>query len=394
MKTGAESLLIRLQVLCLMGIVAGQLAGKPQFASLLFTATFFLTAALWAAVTARGISRGSLLVIGILLLSGIAVCGNAVCTGTVVTASYLRKLVIFWAAVMQFGAMAEHVPEKKTVSLLLHGNTLQACLLTAAYVLNREDMYRIQGVVSGYLTFGFTNPNLAAAFLCVMGMLEWIRAETARTGRAQLLHRMVSGTLTFFVWETRARNAQLLLLCFFLMALGGRKKTTSLRRWAAGIAVLPLVFAGAYLLFLDMPGFQECFSFLAGEGKGLDSRAQIWRFALDAAGQSPVLGAFSQISQGTGASQMHNSHLDILASYGVPVLMLMWVFLTLILQKRCQSRRSFLSMAGFAAMLLSGLGEAMLFSGGMGIGLYAGMLRMLANFEEEPYEAGVSQQLV
>jgi len=34
-------------------------------------------------------------------------------------------------------------------------------------------------------------------------------------------------------------------------------------------------------------------------------------------------------------------------------------------------------------MLLSGLGEAILFSGGMGIYLYAGIFRVLANFDFE-----------
>ncbi len=381
MKTGTDSLLIRLQMLCLGGIVVGQVAGKSQISSLLFTMTFLLTAALWAAVTAKGISRCNMLVIWILLLSGFGVFGNAVLTGTVVTASYLRKLVIFWAAVMQFGAVAEHIPQKKTVDDLLCWNTLLACFLTGAWLLQRDAMYQINGIITGYLTFRFTNPNLAAAFLCVIGMMEVLQAQMSESRIRRLFHIFLGGILAFFVWETRARNARLILLLFFLAV--GRKgsKPMAFHRWtAAGIAVLPLLFAGGYLLLVDVPSIQRAFSFLASEGKGLDSRAEIWHFALDAVLASPLLGAYSQISGGTGASQMHNSHLDILASYGIPAGVLVCVFLAVILHKTCRDRPSYLCMAGFSAMLLSGLGEAMLFSGGMGISLYAGMLRVLANY--------------
>ena len=36
---------------------------------------------------------------------------------------------------------------------------------------------------------------------------------------------------------------------------------------------------------------------------------------------------------------------------------------------------------GFSVLLLTGMGEAMLFSGGLGVYIFAGVLRMLANYD-------------
>jgi len=77
-------------------------------------------------------------------------------------------------------------------------------------------------------------------------------------------------------------------------------------------------------------------------------------------------------------SQMHNSHLDIAASYGIPVLILVCVLLARWLR---QGRGRY--MIGFACALLLGLGEAAVFSGGLGIYIFAGLFLLLAKGEKD-----------
>lgn len=400
-----DTLLVRLSVLALDGIVVTQVLSLTALASTLFTLTFALTVSLWLVTAVRRISSRNLLVLWLMLLSGFSVGLNALLTGTAVTPPYLKKLIMFWSTLLLLGAAAEYEPDRADVRFVLGCNTALAVFLTVLFLLRREQMFLINGLVTPYLTFRFTNPNLAAVFLSAVCILELIAAAADGTRRGQWGHILLAAVLGVFVGLTRARNARLLLgvfcLVYGLMGLFPRWKPC-LRRWMALLLSLgPLLFAAAYLLMIHSPGVREGLDFLAGEGKGLDSRVEIWRFALEAVHNTCFLGAYSQISGGTGASQMHNSHLDILASYGVVVLALVCVLLAWVLcdpRHRQKRRLPFLCRMGFGAMVLSGLGEAMLFSGGMGVYLFAGIMLLLANYDEKErtkdHEAPVSQQLL
>lgn len=392
MKMRSESWLLRLQFTMLVGILVSQVLGMGRLSSIFFTITFFLTFSMWLIMLSRRISLANVLVLLILALSGLGVSVNALADNTIVSFSYFKKLIMFASTLMLLGAAEQWQPEKEDVSFVLRGNTLAACFLVLMYLTRREELYLLNGIRSGYLSFRFTNPNLAAAFLSGAAMLELIRSVTER-GWRRGLHRGLAGFLIYFVFLTRSRNAQLVLALFLAGWLGvvlvpGRRRKLPL--WlAVGIAMGPLVLALGYLLLVYHPAVQNLFSFLRGEGKELDSRVTIWRFALEAFLTSPLFGAYSQISQGTGASQMHNSHMDILASYGAIVLMLVCLLLLVLVYGQKTDRGSspaFLCRFGFGALLLLGSGEAMVFSGGMGIYLYLGFLRLLANYDGEDWQ--------
>lgn len=378
MKIRTDASLLGLNFLCLWGITLTQALGKPGLASLMFTCTFPLTLALWLVRTEQAMEEENCLTVAIFWLSAVSVCLNALMSGTVVTFSYLKKLILFWCTVAMLGAVSRYRPGKREVGFLLAGNTVISCLLCLFYLLRRQEMFLLNGMVTGYLTFRFTNPNLAALFLAAMAMIQFARPEM---GRKWVFHRMLGVILTFFVYKTQSRNAMLILLCFLLLSLLSRRKQVIGKKAAALLSLLPLVFAAAYLLFVSAPWVQQRFSFLAGEGKGLDSRVEVWRFAVDAFLTRPITGAYSQISFGTGASQMHNTHLDLLASYGIGVFLLVWRLLYLLLYREGEGRTAAKFRLALLCLFLSGMGEASLFSGGMGISLYAGMLGLLANFD-------------
>lgn len=378
------SWLVRLEFLAVAGIVAFQTIGKPSVASMLFTATFFLTFLTWLCHGMQVLGKNHRIGLLILILSGIGVVGNGLITQTGVSFGYFRKWLMFCTTVLFLSVAGEYQPDRKTVHLILKGGTLLAVVLIGMYGYAPGQMHLLNGRVSGYLTFRFTNPNLTAVFLSAISMLQWIRAAESK-GLKRLVFAGLGGILTWFVIQTQSRNGQLVMAFFLLVwGLALRGKGIALNGWTRwGAAVFPLLFAFGYLLLIRLPAAQQLFGFLAGEGKNLDSRVWIWELALRNVMDAPLLGAYSQISNGTGSSQMHNSHLDVLASYGVPAFFLVCRLLYRLLEPVGRGRRAYLCRMAFLSLLLAGMGEAMLFSGGMGIYLLFGFFRMLANVDFE-----------
>lgn len=378
----ADSPLLKCQFLLLFGILILQTTGWSGGASACFTLTFFGTVFLWIRSIEPRIRGGSVLAMLLVCLSLIHILLNAMASGTELSFSYFKKGILFGTTVLFFDAMAHCCPDKKTVVFLFRLNTLLALFFVGMYFGRNEAMHLLNGNVSQYLTFRFTNPNLAGAFLAEICILEMVQVF-AFPGKHAWGHVFLAAGMAWFVGKTQSRNSQLFLAVFFLMAFFlalWPKPRRVASGWAGFFAGFPFLFAASYGFLLQNRWIRSLFGFWTGPGKPLDSRMKIWERAWEAVGASPLVGAYSQISGGTGMSQMHNSHIDVLASYGMPVFFLFLLFLTsLIWIPDRRGNVSILCMAGFCSLLLSGLGEAMLFSGGMGIYLLAGAMRMLAN---------------
>lgn len=387
MKLHMSRMLFDFQLMMLAGIIVFQVLGKADLAGNFFTLTFFLTVLLWLNHASRRIDRKDELVLAIMALSCVSVCTNALTSGTAVSVSYFKKLLMFWTTLLFFAGMEAYPTDCRDRKTVFRWSSLLSGFLIVMYLLRRDEMYTINGIVTIYLTFGFTNPNLTAVFLASLCMLELLQGA-AEQKLKRWWHWLLAGILAVFVYLTRARNAQLVLF-FFLTGFFLARFLPKKRLWvssltAALLSGAPLLFAAGYLLLISSPWVGETFSFLVGEGKELDSRVGIWSFAVNAFANSPLVGAYSEISGGSGASQMHNSHLDLLASYGAPVMVLTWLLMASFL--RGGSREGYVAFGcrlGFAALLLTGLGEAMLFSGGMGVYLFGGIFLMMKNGDFE-----------
>lgn len=384
MKLRADTLLIKLQFLLLSGIVMTQALGKPSLSSLLFTLTFAVTVCLWLVSAEKRIGTADALAILIVALSCLHVSVNTLASGTLVSFAYCKKLIMFWSTVLFFAATSRYRPERSAAEFVFRWNTALGMFLIGMYLAQRHQMYLLNHRVSRYLTFRFTNPNLTAAFLLAVCMIEMIRVLTVRKRVLQVVHAVLAAWMAYFIFETGARNAQLLLALFLAVLVSPQKKMPMTAPMAALIAVFPLLFAAAYLLLVNTPGVQKVFAFLTGEGKKLDSRVGIWSYALEQFISSPLLGAYSQIVTSKTHTQLHNTHLDVMASYGLPVLILLCAFLYRVLREEnpdIRNRKRKLCRMGFSVLLLTGMGEAMLFSGGLGVYIFAGVLRMLANYD-------------
>jgi O-antigen ligase len=206
--------------------------------------------------------------------------------------------------------------------------------------------------------------------------------------------------LVYFIVLTEARSALIVMAAFLLFGtwLVFRGKTyRSLPLWLLILAaVFPLIFAGLYLSFVHSDWINQTFSFLVNEGKALTNRVEIWQNAFRAFADSPILGAYSQLSHGKGTFQMHNTHVDILASYGISVLIGVCVLLYRSMKAkntRITRQTSSLFLAAFIGALSLGIGEAALFSGGIGIYLFVCEFLLLANplSGEDSDEARISE---
>jgi hypothetical protein len=142
------------------------------------------------------------------------------------------------------------------------------------------------------------------------------------------------------------------------------------------IVLWPLIFAIVYMALVKSQTINELLSFLVTKGKELDSRQRIWQYAISSFTGSPIIGAYNQISKGSGMFQLHNTGLDTLASYGI----IPYTLTTLFLHQTCLCRNNefdtteqYICINAYFACLIMGIGEAGLFSGSLSYFVYVSM---------------------
>lgn len=391
--TQMDTILIRMLYLAAAGIVMLTVLGAESVASGLFYLTFILVVLLWCSSAMRSVTWTDAVLILTIGLSLAHVIINAWIEQTPIGFSYFKKYFMFVCTLVYFQAAHKLRIDVKTEKFLLTLISLLAVFLTVVYAVNDPALYMIRGRISNYLTFGFTNPNLTALFLMCIYTGEMMQFFRSRSAFGKLWHLLLAGAVCYFVWETGSRNCLMTMaietvLCTLLYLT---KKGFRLPKWfSLLVAVWPILFALVYVSFVESQWIQEMFAFLVEEGKGLDARLPVWQAALYYCERSPILGAYSQISWGTGMTQMHNTHLDMLVSYGTAVLILVCYLLYSVIRSSDSGsgniKEETMAKICFAGTIIMGMGEAALFSGGLGIYIFAGLFLLLCSREQEPAE--------
>ena len=382
-----DSILLKSLYLITMGIVMTQVLGMDTLTSLLFYLTFPLTVVLWLRSVRRTLTSSD----GIMLLAaGLAVINvllNAGITGTRLSFEYLKKTIMFIMTLM-FLQTANRLRIHENMVRFIGGvASILAIFFGVAFYILGEDAYLLNGYRTHYLTFNFTNSNTTGMFLLCVYILVMHRLIALERWYTKLIHLVLAGLLAWFICLTRSRNSILVMAIYTVIHLwlifrsaGKRMRVGKL--WAFLASIVPAVFVGLYMLFVSTDWIQNIFGFLVGEGKGLDSRMKIWVNALKHLRQSPLIGAYSQLSHGDGSFHMHNTHLDIACSYGIAVLVLVCVLLYRYFHQggyRYSDKASYCYMLGFICAVLLGIGEAAMFSGGLGVYIFIGSLLLLSN---------------
>lgn len=384
-----DNFLLKLLFLLAAGMVVAQSLGLDSLTSYMFLLTFPVTVLLWLRTIRITVTGMDFLVIITVALALVCVLLSASITGVSPGFSYLRKLIIFCVTLLFLQtAYRMRIDQSMVRFINIVADTLVVYLIGAYFLLNTQ-MFQLHGRLSVYLTFHMDNPNLTALFLTSLYMLEMYRLFSPEKWYFKVLHIIMAVFLALFVLQTQSRNCLVVMVLFTAVCawliFKSKAKLKLGRVTSALIAAFPALFVAAYFLLIYTPFIQETFDFLVSEGKNLDSRTKVWTAALEHLWTSPVIGAYSQISQGTGSSQMHNTHLDIACSYGIPVMILVCILLWNYLNQNDRvytDKSGYIYILGFACAIILGIGEAALFSGGLGLYILVGSFLMLANHSE------------
>lgn len=390
--------LIRLDYLLAMLIILSQVLEYGSFTSPFFYMTFVVTVLLWICTAGEDFTRLDLFTLIIMVVTLIAVLVNGIAAGAAFSFSYLKKYIMFVCTLLFFAAAGRNGVDTRTRHMLVIMQLVTTLVMLGVYLTRTTSMYMLNGQVSSYLVFRFTNPQLTALFLACMIMFLILAVVQERSWFLKILSAAAVCCNGFFLIETQCRTALIAVVVFLVVLLERtllRRVRAPIWKWVMAVsAMMPIIVVMCYMQMLSQTWFQNMFSFMTGEGKGLDSRYFIWSSALSLLRESPVFGTYYEASGGAGYSQMHNTHLDIAVSYGVLTMILVCIFLYIVMQRvqerpddGMEKKKSYRSVAliGFICAILLGSGEAALFSGGLGIYIYAGVF--LLNFDRETPDA-------
>ena len=331
-----------------------------------------------------------LIMMGTIMLACISVLLDAGIHNASLSFSYIRKVIIFGMTLLFFQTAYRMRVDEEIVTFVNGVIDFLTVFLIVMFFFGGGRMYHIYGRMSNYLTFSIGNPNLTGMYLACLYMLELYRIFSVEKWYWKWIHIFMSVFLVIFAFETQSRNSILAIILFtavtVFLIFRGKKNLRISKTTASFLAVFPALFLMLYMLLIYTPWMQEVFEFLVDEGKGLDSRMRIWEPAVEALKGSPLIGAYCDISNGTGTSQMHNTHLDIAVSYGIPVLVLVCLLLRNYLYqhgRRYVDKQGYIYILGFACAIMLGIGEAGLFSGGLSLYIFVGTFLLFTDRKEE-----------
>lgn len=382
LKIGDDILIILVYILSFI-MLMGELVGIKFITSGAFALSFVVVLVIWG-LHINKIYLLDLLTIAISAFSLICV----VITCESFTISYFYKWLMFSAVFFYFSTCMKIKISEKTTKALFFINFLLSISCILVYVIKFDSIFYITNVGERYLTFDFYNPNSLALFLVCIAMTGVLYCFIYRVG---FLKKMCYiGMFIFLILQTLSRTS-LLAIVFFLAisVIFVRKKhyylpENKIVHWI--IATFPIVFALIYMKIIGKINQKGYLSLITSEGKGLDSREFVWNYAIDLFEKSPVVGSYGYITTASEFSQMHNSHIDVLASYGIIVFILVIYFLFIILKKivqRSKGTSRSLSVWAFIVCLMLGVGEAVLFSGGLSFYLMVGQFLLFCNSCQE-----------
>ncbi len=304
---------------------------------------------------------------------------NGLCENGYFSFNYFKKVIMFSAFLIFLNAAAreEFYVLYNAVRLIKIFPVLAGAFLVYSYSYMGNT-----GTFAGGITLGFVNPNFAGMWLLHFFLYGCLFVLEAVNGsKLRLLYFPVLIQLLKLLVLTRARSCFIGITAFFiLLILGAWNKKTN-RFVLLCIAIIPFVFVIIYLKIAYSAWFQQMFGFIISVGKSLTSRVEIWRYALERFWEHPITGNYSGISFGTGQSQMHNTHIDVLSSYGIlaAILFVKNLYQNMVaVNDYTDSFYQYAAFCAFCAIIITGVFEAAVVSGAMGLNLLTVSFLVLA----------------
>ncbi len=229
------------------------------------------------------------------------------------------------------------------------------------------------------MDLNFSNPNLTGMFVFV----TFVYMILAFIFYKKIIIKIICALLAIgdfvIMYETEARNVLLAFVLFLVIVLLTLFKGSVRYSKAFNfiINITPAVFVVAYLGFIDEIVKSGKLDFLVSDGKNLTSRVEIWRDLLEKINGMWLTGDYAKVS-----GNAHNSHMVLLCSFGVIVLILVTVYVYKIINNissNITNKFQTYCLAAFFAVIFMGFGEGSLYSGGVGIYILCGIFLVLAN---------------
>ena len=229
------------------------------------------------------------------------------------------------------------------------------------------------------IDLNFSNPNLAGIFVFVSLVLMLLAFIFYKNIFMKIICAILIGSNFIIMYETEARNVLLAFVLFavvvFLTLFKGKLRYS--KAFNLIINITPAVFVALYLGFIDKIIMSGKLDFLVSEGKGLNSRVEVWEERFDIIDGLWLTGDYVNAS-----GNAHNSHMVLLCSFGIVVMVLVTMFVYKIINKisnRINNKFQTYCLAGFFAVIFMGFGEGALYSGGVGIYIPCGLFLVMAN---------------
>lgn len=381
-KIKTDAKLYILEIILLFGICLFTMLQYSNIVSLLFHLTFFVLVFGLVIQLYNKPWLNSLHVLAAIIII-IAFLHVAIQAGTW-SFSYYKKLIIFSCSVLMMPFLECIEVNKKLVNWILNVNII----LSIAYIIHYFFGSNI-GYIGRYLTFHYTNPNLTAMFLFHSFLYCAIALYYRKKIYLRILLLIVASMMLYFILKTTARScfvAIAFFMIFVFLNIVLKKDIRFSKSISLLIILLPLLIAVVYMIVVDSGILESVLSFLdLGEGKTLNSRVSEWTIGFNAFFNHPILGDYYGISNGLGMSQKHNTHVDILASYGLVPFVLFIALLYKTVKKvlpTATTNFSRMSLYAFFAVLIQGSFEAALVSGGVGLYIMSFGFLILAKYNE------------
>lgn len=377
-RTLVTDRILKTELLLVFGIVLFTILGRSNIVSILFYSTFFILMYGIVSQTKRNVGIRELCALGCILFALISV----LLTMNVVSFSYFKKLIIFACTILLLMLITELPVSKKTVELVLKINIAIAVLYPLAYY-----VLGIRTTIARGITFNFSNPNLTGIYLLhsalyVVLAFIYFKNKIFRIGLLAL-----TAVLCVFIVDTLARACAMALLGFALLSTVNYLTMNKLRvtkKVSFVLLLMPLLIAFAYLWMVDN-GLIRSFDFLVSEGKPITSRYNIWSENLDRFFTHPFLGNYGLLGDGSGIFQLHNTHIDVLVSYGAVPFILFIIVLNMCINAilpGVQGTFQKSALFAFYAVIIMGSFEAALVSGGMGMYILSGGFLVIAQYQK------------
>ncbi len=288
---------------------------------------------------------------------------------------YMKEWIIFMSTInLYFWVYAVRVNDTMIKRLFACG-IITAIIFIVGFVTGQAKT-NIQ--MPDLVTFGFSNPNLTGIYILNVFLCVFILTEFLKNIFLKLTFYIMCVVLFYFICLTGARSCIIAAIaCILLNILPNRKYSKSLTFL---VLIFPLIFAFVYLELIDTD-LARIFKFMEAEGKSLTSRVQIWENTIYIIRNNLLLGNYY-----VGAGNRHNTHLMMLAAFGIFTFSMVMIFLNRIVNyigSFVKSKYQITAIYSFYAIILMGTFEAALFSGSQEMYVFSGVFLMIAKYLNE-----------